>query len=406
MLKPLQNALFCLLGLIALAWPAPAQYGPQPGGNGNGNVPGQPQNQPAGGLDLPQYVKPGFQMLYMASSSSESDDPNKVGPAGMGYTEFTVVAVAKDKLLVSMAHYLAPNGVPLTPQGALDPDTDPRAQLSGGGSMAFSAMDLKLGNAMWMNVEDLKQMQPGNGIEVNRGPWPFNGQQVNAVTIAVKGNDSISSSTYNTDTGVKLVERTASGPMRRGDIGVNPFNRKHTALSQLISTRQIESPLVGAAWPEWTKRVKTMNYAGTYSMSVPGLQAPPVQMALSVTFTERGEGYILGKSTTQVQGNAPQSALAVQGKGTMLGYWVHPDVLAKLRQGTIDTNKTLRTTLSYQVQEGNLGRLGVFVLTNDAQTFYGVSAYNLENGALTYISHHIADTATTIEYVLSGIESE
>ncbi len=400
--KTLFILLLSVLCLIAPARPTAAQYGPQPGGNPPA---GQPDNA-AGALALPDYIKPGYQFLYVASSSTESDDPNKVGSAGMGFTEYTIIAVLKDKVLVNAANYLAPNGVPLTPQGDLDTNTDPRVQFSGGTSFTLGALEIQGGRALWMDVEQLKQMQGGNGVDVVRSTWPYKGQQVNAVTVTVRGNDSISSSTYLAESGAKLVDRMGSGPLRRGDIGANPYNRKYQSLMQLVETRQFKSPLIGAAWPDWTQRVKAMNFAGTYSMNVPGLQAPPVQMSLSISFTERGEGYILGKSTSQVQGNAPQTSLAMQGPGTALGYWVHPDVLAKLKQGQIDENKTLRTTLSYQVQDGNLGRLGVFVLNNEAQTFYAVSAYNLQTGALTYISHHLADTGTTIEYTLQGIESE
>ncbi|MFN3167209.1 MAG: hypothetical protein ACE37H_09130 [Phycisphaeraceae bacterium] len=394
------------LAFAVQAAPAWAQYGPRPGGdNPAGEGQENPIPRPAGAaITVPEYIKPGYQMLYMSASSSESDDANKPGSAGMGYTEYTIVAVLKDKVLVNTAFYLAPNGVPLTAQGALDPTTDPRVQLSGASSMAIGEFALKSGGAMWMTADELKQLQSGNGVEINRGPWPYNGRQVNAVTVTVKGNDHISSSTYNADTGEKLTDRNASGPMRRGDTGVNPFNRKHQSQSQLISTRQVDSPLIGAAWPAWAKTVKTMSYAGTYSMAVPGVQTPPVQMSLALKFTDRGDGYVIGKSTSQVQGSPPSESPIMQGPGTALGYWVHPDVLSKLDQGQIDQNKTLRTTLTYQVQDGNLGRLGVFVLTNDAQTFYAVSAYNLRNGALTYMSHHLADTGTTIEYTLTGME--
>jgi hypothetical protein len=396
-----------VLLLVLLGLPVVAQYGPQPGGGNPGEGQQHPNPQPAGqAIAMPDYIKPGFQMLYMSASSSESEDANKPGSAGMGYTEYTIVAVLKDKVLINAAFYLAPEGVPLTPQGALDPNTDPRVQLSGASSMALGAFALQSGGAMWMSVDELKQLQPGNGVEVNRGPWPYNGQQVNSVTVTVKGNDHISSSTYHADNGMKLTSRNASGPMRRGDTGVNPYNRKHQSQMQLLGTRQFDSPLVGAAWPAWAKTVKSMSYAGTYSMAVPGVQAPPVQMSMTLNFTDRGEGYVLGKSTTQVQGSPPSSSPIMQGPGTALGYWVHPDVLADLDPGQIDENKTMRTKLTYQVQEGNLGRLGVFVLTNDAQTFYAVSAYNLQNGALTYISHHEKTTGTTIEYTLTGIDQE
>lgn len=400
----IQRCVYVGLCFIGLALSAGAQYGPgnTPNPQGGGNA--QP---PAGqAMKVPDYIKPGFQMLYMTASSSEHTDPNKIGSAGMGFTEYTVIAVTRDKVLVTATNYLTPNGMPLTAQGAFDPNTDPKAQLIGANSYAISALDVQGGNAMWMPVEELKQWQSGNGVEVQRGPWPYKGQQVNAATITVKGNDSISSNTYDTADGKKLVMRSATGPMRRNATGNNPYDRRHQQQMQLLGTRQLQLPTIGADWPDWTRGVKKMNYSGTYSMAVPGVQAPPVQMSMSIAFTERGEGYILGKSTIQVQGSPPSTNAVMQGPGSALGYWVHPKVLAKFEQGTVDENKTMRTTLTYQVQDGNLGRLGVFVLTNQAKTFYAVSAYNLQNGALTYISLHTAETGTTIEFSLDGIESE
>lgn len=384
---------------------AAAQYGPgalpnQPGGESNNPAPVGQQ------LAVPDYIKPGFQMIYMTASSTEAAQPDKAGSAGMGFTEYTVIAVLKDKVLITATNYLTPNGMPLTAQGAFDPTTDPKAQLIGSSSYAITNLDVQGGNALWMPVKELKAWQSGNGVEVQRGPRPHQGQQINATAIIVKGNDHISSNTYNADNGIKIVTRSASGAMRRNAAGNNPYNRKHQSQMQLLGTRQLDSPLLGAKWPDWAKGVKKMHYKGTYTMAVPGVEPIPIQLASTAEITERGDNYAVGKATMQSQGSPPSTNPFIHGPGSMLGYWVHPDVLANLDEGTIDQNKLTRTTVTYQVQQGNLGKLGVFVLTNDAQTFYAVSGYNLQNGALTYISLHTADTGTTIEFGLDGIESE
>lgn len=400
----IKRLLLTTLLLLIAAAPTAAQYGPgqQPNAPGGGDIPA------VGGqkMSVPEYIKPGFQMLYTTGSSTEANEQGKGGGAGMGFTEYTIIAVDKDKVLVNVANYLAPQGLPLTAQGAYDPSSDPKAQLIGSSSYALSSLDVQGGNAMWMPVKELAQWQSGNGVEVQRGPWVYEGKQVQSASIIVKGNDSISSNTYHADNGMKLTSRNGFGPLRRGENGTNPYNRKNQSQSQLITTRQIDLPMLNADWPDWTKKVKKMNYTGTYSMAVPGVQAPPVQLASSVEFTERGADFIIGKSTIQTQGGQPQTSAVVQGPGSILGYWVHPNVLSKLKQGTIDQNELMRTTLTYQVQEGNLGRLGVFVLTNKTQSFYAVSGYNLQSGALTYMSLHTAETGVTIEFSLSDIESE
>lgn len=392
-----------LLGLFFATFSAAADYGP-------GNLPAGPGGggqQPAGqAMAVPDYIKPGFQMLYMTASSTESQDPNKVGSAGMGFTEYTVLAVLKDKVLVTATNYLTPDGMPLTQQGAFDPNTDPKAQLIGANQYVITKMDVTGGNALWMPVNDLKQWQSGNGVEVTRGPWPYNGKQVNSASIIVKGNDYITSNTYNADNGQKLTQRSASGPKRRNALDSNPYDRRHQSQMMLLSTRQVESPLIGAAWPDWAKKVKSMSYVGSYHMAVPGVEIPPTPLSMKISWTERGEGYVVGKSKLQMQGGEAQESAVAQGPGTLLGYWLDPNVLNRLEQGTIDENKIMRTKLTYQVQEGNLGRLGVFVQTNQAQTYYTVSGYNLQNGALSYVSYHIADTGITMEFNLDGIEAQ
>jgi len=401
MLFKLISRLSLVLALVISA-PALAQYGPPTPANNNG---GGDVLLPVGqALDVPAYIKPGFQMIYMSGSSTEGNEAGKGGSAGMGFTEYSIIAVLEDKVIVSAANYLTPNGMPLTAQGAFDPMTDPQAQLTGSNVYAISKLDIQGGNAMWMSPDELRNMQSGNGVEVQRGPWLYKGQQVNSATITVKGGDFISGNTYKTDDGMKPISRNASGPMRRNATGANPYDRRLQSQMSLLDTRQFESPLINAPWPDWAKTVKTMNYVGSYSMAVPGMQAPAVPMTMQISFTERGEGYAIGKSRMQVQNSPPTESAVAQGPGSVLGYWVHPAVLANLQQGVVDQNKTMRTRVTYQVQQGNLGQLGVFVLTNATESFYAVSGYNLQTGALAYVSLSEKATGTTVQFQLTGTQ--
>lgn len=391
--------------LVLFSLSAIAQYGPgtQGGGSDDANTPVPVGQQ----MKVPDYIKPGFQMLYYNGSSTEASQPDKIGSAGMGYTEYTILAVTKDRVLITATSYLAPNGVPLTPQGAIDTTQDPKVQFIGSNSYAITATDVQGGNALWMPVDELKQWQSGNGVEVLRGVWPYQGKQVNAVSITVKGNNYISSNTYDSESGVKLASRSASGNFRRNATGRNLYDRQIQAQTQLINTRQIDSPLLNAKWPDWTKTVKKMHYKGTYTSIIPGFDSPSLQLNSTIEFTQRGADYIAGTITIKHQGGGqPQTNTVVQGPGTVLGNWIHPDLLNNLNEGKLDRNEILRTTLTYQIQEGNLGTLGVFVLTNDAKSFHNVSGYNLENGALTYVSLNTAEPGTAITATLDGIETE
>lgn len=400
----IQRFVLTALLMVFIGLPASAQYGP-------GTLPKPPQGggdnpvQAGQQMKVPDYIKPGFQMTYMSMSSTEADPQGKGGGAGMGFTVHTIIAVTKDKVLVTATSYLAPDGMPFNADGTFDPNTDPKAILAGSENYHITAMQVQGGNALWMPVNDLKQWQSGNGVEVQRFPWPYQGKKVDSTTLFVKGNDFISSNTYRADNGVKLTSRSGTGPMRRNATGNDPFMRKIQSQTQLLATRQLDNPLLGADWPGWAKTVKKMNYTGTYRMAIPGGEpTPAVQMSMAIEFTDRGQDYVAGTSTLTVQGGQPEKSPVLQGPGTMLGFWVHPNLLANLDEGTVDRDDLTRTTTTYQIQQGNLGKLGVFVVSSDAQAFYTVSGYNLESGALTYVQLHTADPGTTIEFALDGIE--
>lgn len=389
--------------LLFVVLPAAADYGPgtqpnNPNGNNNSAQAGQQ-------MAVPDYIKPGFQMTYMSMSSTESATPDKVGSAGMGFTVHTIIAVTKDKVLVTAASYLTPDGMPFKADGTFDPGPDPKAVFMGSNSYGITAMDVQGGNALWMPVKELAQWQSGNGVEVQRFPWPYLGKKVDSTTLFVKGNDFITSNTYHAGNGMKLTSRKGTGQFRRNATGNDPFDRKIQSQTQLLATRQLDSPLLGADWPDWAKTAKKMSYTGTYSVPIPGGDPiPPVQMAMEIEFTDRGQGYVTGKSSLRVQSGQPEISPVIEGPGTMFGFWIHPNLLANLDEGTIDRDKLTRTTTTYQVQQGNLGKLGVFVAASDSQTFYTVSGYNLETGALTYVNFFTADPDTTVEFKLSNIE--
>lgn len=355
-------------------------------------------------VSVPDYIKPGFQMLYMTASSTEAQSPESPGGAGMGFTEFTVIAVTPEDVIVSATNYLAPKGLPLTPQGEFDPTTDPRVQLMGSNTQRITQADVQSGGALWMPVDQLKQWEPGNGILVDRSPRTYKGQQVQATSIIVTTPNSISSDTFNSTNGQKLVTRSGMGSFRRNATGNDPYDRQIQNLMKLVDTRQLNSPLLGSPDPDWAQRVQTMQYAGSYTMIIPGMQTPAVPMATTVTFDKRSNGITYGTAKVQTQDDMPNSTAVMQGPGTMLGYWVHPQTLAQLNAGVIDRHPIMRLTLSYQVQQGNMGQMGVFVLTNDIKSFFAVSGYNLQTGAMTYTSLQNSDPGTKIEFQLQNMQ--
>lgn len=355
-------------------------------------------------LAVPDYIKPGFQLLYASSSSSENPDRQKPPSAGQGYTLHTVVAVTKDKVLMQSAEYLAIDGLPLDGKGGIDPDIDPKVKFMAGSSFAYTAMQIQAGSAAWMNTDDLRQLKTDvPAVEVVNLKWPYQGKETDATMVGINTKDSILINTWRSSDGILLLTRHFVGPQRR-EGGTN-YNRVHQSSLQLLDTRQDQSPIIGAAWPEWTDTVKAMRYTGTYTSRSPGSAPLSIGMSHTAKITEHGDGYKIGKTTIQVQGAQPTVSPLVVGPGTLLGYWIHPDVLNNLDAGEIDKNKHLRTSLTYKVQEGNLGKLGVFVQTNATKSFVAIHGYNLQNGALTYISLIDNQLNTTTEFILDGIDT-
>lgn len=372
-------------------------------GQGGGNNPG-----PAGApMVVPDYIKPGFQFLYFAASFAESREYKKPNKAGMGYIEYTVVKVLKDKVLVNATNYLAPNALPMNNDGTIDTSTDPGLQLTGSSTQAVSKMDIQLGAAMWMTVDRLKGWESGNAIEVGEGLHPYQGKARNIIGLKSKSDDGFESNVFDKENGMKLAFYTGSGGTKKGvefgkkNMTINDY--KNQSQMVLQQTSQIDSPLLGAKWPDWAKTVKKMSYKGTYTMAIAGVDPIPLEISSEVTFTERGDDYVIGSASFN-NGSGESKSMAVHGPGTVLGYWVHPEVLANMNQGVVMKNDILHTQLTYQVQDGRLGRLGVFFLTNSSRAFHTVSAYNLQTGALTYTSMHTAETGITVELALQGME--
>ena len=387
---------FAFLSITSI--PALAEdYIPILPGNTPANTPERNDaNNPAPGvanhaMKVPDYIKPGFQMIYMVGSYTKTESS---ASAGMGFTVYTILAVLNDKVLVSATNYLTPNGLELNADGSFDPDTDSKAQLSDSASYIITKADVMSGGALWMPVDQLKQWKTTKEIEVIERIKSYQGEMVNAISLAIKNDGSITIDTFHADNGLKLEDLS------------NHDSGKQVNQMQLLETKQLDSPLLGAKWPDWAKTVKKMSYSGTYTMAVAGVEPLPMQIGSEVVFKERGDGWAIGKASMTTQGQSSGSSHVMQGPGTLLGYWVHPGVLADLAPGLIEENKLLRTTTTYQVQDGRLGRLGVFFHTNKTKSFYTVSGYNLQTGALTYVQLHTAETGITIELSLDGIESE
>lgn len=367
----------------------------------------------------PEWLKPGMQVTY-AVSDSYNPNPNPALPphqqpkasAGMGYREYTVIALTDEKVYLQEVMYLAPQGLPLTTDGNIDMRVDPKAQVAGLSFSIVTGLEINQGEAIFMSparLQAMEQKREANadgtqGSWIDPTSWSYQNDLVKAVKMEYWGESYAKKMVFNRDNGMLLFYHSAIGNPRPGTAQSNIFSREIVDMRQLVHTEQIAVPLIGAPFPEWTLQVKSMQYSGQQAFIMEG--APPVTLPMTLTMTvEHNDGQLmLGKTLVQQQGVADHRAESVMGPGTFLGYWVNPQALAQLRQGEVHKNDATRTVVTYQIQDGPLGRLGVFVHTNEAKNFFAINAYDLQDGKLMYMQFAQPEVNMMREFTLKNVE--
>lgn len=364
----------------------------------------QPQTPPGpmgdmmgGQLQLPDWVTPGLRVVYQGMASTEAPptpvhhrpgDPLPTGSAAFSRIVFDVHLVADAKLFGSMSSLLQ-----------LGTNQNQHV-LAGGQDFVATQQDVMVtGAGFFIHPSALTTMQSGEGTEVVRGPYPINGQQVQAVTITIRGQDFVSQRVYEVESGLMLAERNASGPLRRGEQH-NEFNRQSHNASYFLGMRQIDGPWRQGAWPEWTQRVEEIRFQGQMTSTMAGFShSMPFQSTVKIT--ERGPNWARGTNEMHmtVDGMGPQTsqepfALA---QGAIGGYWISPQALANTPPGVIDRDPHTGSVLSYQRQ----GHQGVFKMeTTGGGT--ATSAYNLQDGALEHVTMTMPHVHQRVELRATG----
>ncbi len=400
-----------VLGLLAaVAHPQPNPLDRSTGNTGQGTGGAGVPNVPGGGgllgggvvagqaMTVPAFVKPGARLWFYGGDSTEPNDPQQSVSAGAGMWRYDVVAVLPDRVLLQSSLYLDAMG------------NRQQFTFSSGTPVVFDAMQVAGGGALWMPVDQLAALQPDQNIQITRGPWPLGGQSYDATSITILGNDSKFRYVFDAGTGLKLSEQVAVGRFRRNGGQNDGFNRQTQSFKSFEAFRQMDFPWLRHAPPAWTQTVNRLHYRGSYAMVIPG--SPPMPIGLSATFEvqQRGEGWAAGtltRSMDNVMGgppNPPEQIPFVEGPGKALGLWMSPAALAELGPGVVDRDETLKNTLTYQVQAGPAGQLGVFVETNDTQTYTLVAGYDLQDGALSYAQFSDHATNVIVELQLIGRE--
>jgi hypothetical protein len=377
-----------LAGCGALAGPNPLDRQPGTATPGvHAAAPGAPAGvgQP---LRVVDFIKPGARLIYYSGSSTQGTGPDKKVSAGVGMTRYDVVAVTPDKVLLSAMTYLGTG------------QKDGNYTYAAANSVSVSGMDVTAGSALWMPPAELRGLKSGGAVQVARAPYPLGGQSYDSVLITIQQGDSASRMVFDAGTGLKLSDQQASGPMRQGF--TDPFQKQIQSFAGYESYRQVDL-LLGPV-PPWVQTVKSVTYTGSAEMTMVGTR---LGMTATYQVVERGPDWLVANVSTQMQsgfgsGGNPSTQPTAEGPGKPFGLWVSPQALARLQPGVIDRDPTLNTTLTYQVQSGPLGQLGVLSETNRAGTYQLTAGYDLRDGILTYLQSVSRDTGYTITLQLQG----
>ncbi|GEM_PF-2962553 len=372
--------------LIAVAQdnPLEATTPATPGGAGN----------PLTRIVVPDYIKPGARLIYHAISGSEVRRPNQepTSSTGAGFTRYDVAAVSGDMVLLNSLNYVT---------YGLNGQTG----VAGGAGIVVRSSDpfANTGGSLWVSKDVLAAMQTDASMNVAHEKWPINGRTYDAVVLTKIQRDQAHRLVYDKDKALLLAMQLATGnPRQLGD--PTGFNRENSSSTLFQTYRVLDLPWFKADAPAWVKTVKRLNYQGQQKLH--GDVGPSVTMAINrvVEFSERGPNWAILKATTQFQGSQPTTSQSVVGPATIGGYWINPKTLREMKQGVLDEDPTLKNSLTYQIQQGHMGQLGVLVETNTDRSYQIVCGYNLDDGMLVYSMLQDKSLNTVIEFTLVGKE--
>ena len=366
------------------------------GDGGNQQQPRIPDNLPP--LVAPDWVQPGVVITFRGGASTEGAPPNPNrqpgdpvdhGSAALGYTIHEVVARTDTFIILSTLATMQ-EGV-----------NDSRQLFAGGGISIITSNEIMGGATFFTDPGGLRQLEDGNGITVQRGPYNFNGQNIQAAMVTVRGNDFVNESVYDAETGIRLTNRAASGPLRRGETQ-NEFNRRSKEHSEFVGIRRLEGPWRQAGWPDWANQVRRVRYEGRMTYSAPDFEYH-MPMSVNVTIDQRGSNWVRGTSevTMRVEGQPEQKQQSpfAAATGTLSGYWLSPDLLRAMQSGIIDRDGPSGTIIRYE----RTGSHGVFTTETTGGSRL-IARYRLQDGALESSRYELSHLGQTVELRLAGME--
>jgi hypothetical protein len=250
------------------------------------------------------------------------------GAAGGGIAEVTIVAVDGDKVIGVVQSF-----ADLRQMGFANPV--PQVGIGG------FAGTLEQYSDYWISPAKLAAIpnDPPHGSTVAHVSYKTPGGNVDCIQWTEQTPTSYENHVFDAQTGFcyHFATQGASGAAADGDF---------------LGMRDLNLPWANEAPPDWVKTVKVLHYRGNVQYQNAFVNIPTA-VALDMTISDRGNGWLMFTDNTQVQvGNSPpipsQSVFA-SGNAQIGGVWIGPATLANLQQGQVidqDAITQMKTVVS------------------------------------------------------------
>ncbi|MFW6164148.1 MAG: hypothetical protein ACODAJ_15375 [Planctomycetota bacterium] len=337
----------------------------------------------------PAWVKPGVRVTYYSAAAAipgqrylyyrdeeggwVDEHGNRyrremeASASGHGFTQVNVVAMARDKVLLSVRSYglINVNGPPVLMTTTGSPGT------------------LGCAGDWWVNPSVLQQAvgMQAQGVVVARTPYTIQDQTYKAIRVQYASRNSKMAFVYDEPSGVLLFTNSS--------VYSPASDRTSLSYSSYRGTRTVQLPWAQSPVPNWLAQVQRMQYQGRYAVTIPGSPVIPLPMAAAVQVRDRGQNwlhYTLALQMGGVQGMPPQTSQsqAVSGHAQVGGLFISSAGLRRLRQGqTIDRDPLTQVTT--QVAQAGGGAVTISELGPSQRMDY---TYNAQNGMLVGVTMH------------------
>jgi hypothetical protein len=290
------------------------------------------------------------------------------GPAGAGYVVIDVLAAEPGRFVLWFTSLLMNIDI-----GAAGSFIDANGLTTGTQNIAD----------YWVSPTYLATLPDRNqqGLRVLRMPYVLDGRTYRAIRIQSYSGGGWSQNTYDLETGVLIAagSTTQGGPVSTLDPNKRIVRGAGSTLltfTRFAGRRRTSLPGPGLSYPEAVRRLRSVSYAGTRTVTVAGNPAPPLPVQLRYDVSANSGAYL--NARMHVTGGAMPLDRVIPA-GMIGSLWMPPELFAAYSPGqTLDRDPVTKVDTIVAGRQGNL--LVVLAQTPLArQTF----AYDARSGLLT-----------------------